>query len=460
MIEKAIQHTRQQQEAYLAQFNEFLRFPSVSTQPEHKEDVKQTAEWLATEMRRIGLKDVQVFPTEGSPVVYGQWLEAGPGIPTLLVYGHYDVQPPEPLEAWQSPPFEPTLRDGRIYARGASDNKGQHFSHLKAIESILTVNGRLPLNIKVCIDGEEESGSPNLPDFVARNKDLLAADSVVISDGAMAGEGRPSIQYACRGVIDFELHIKGPDRDLHSGSYGGTVHNPGQALAEIVAALHGEDGRVAVPGFYDGVIELTAEERELLARVDYQLPQWQDDTGAKQPWGEPEHTLLERMTARPTLEVNGMWSGYTGDGSKTIIPADAHLKFSCRLVAAQDPDKIAEQVTGYIRQIAPPTVDIEVYSLIGCQAAVAPFQGPEVEAAHKALSETWGVEAVISRMGGTLPVVAEFQKHLGTPFVLVPFGLDDNRHSPNEHYRLDYLQRGIESAIRYYYHLAKALEYT
>jgi acetylornithine deacetylase/succinyl-diaminopimelate desuccinylase-like protein len=459
MIEQAIEYAHRKRKEHLSQLVEFLRFPSVSTQPEHKKDIRKAADWLAADMRRIGLEGVQVFPTDGSPIVYGEWLEAGEDKPTLLIYGHYDVQPADPLEDWISPPFEPTIRKERVYARGASDNKGQHFSHLKAVESILQTNGTLPLNLKFCIDGEEEAGSPSLPGFIELHKPLLACDSILVSDGAMAGEGRPSIQYASRGIVDFKISVRAPGRDLHSGSYGGTVHNPAQALAEIISKLHDEKGRVTVPGFYDSVVKLTDEERKLLAKVNYTIERWQADTGARVPWGEKEYTLLERMTARPTLEVNGMWGGYIGDGMKTIIPEDAGAIFSCRLVPAQHPEEIAEFVIEHIKRLTPPTVEVEIEAMDRCAAAVASYKGPEIDAAFKAQAEVWQVEPVISRMGGSLPVVSEFQQQLGASFVLLPFGLDDNRHSPNEHYRLDYFYRGIESAIRYYYHLAEALSF-
>lgn len=451
----ALQHAAQHHETYLGQLIEFLRFPSISTLSQHRPDIQRTAEWLAAEMARIGLLDVQVMPTDGCPVVFGQHLAAGPDAPTVLLYGHYDVQPVDPLSAWHSPPFEPAVRDGAIYARGASDNKGQHFCHLKAIESMLAANRELPLNIKLCIDGEEESGSPNLPPFIAAHQDLLACDHIVISDGSMAGEDRPSIQYACRGVIDLEMHVRGPNRDLHSGSFGGTVHNPAQALAEIISSLHDQHGRVAIPGFYDDVLELRPEERQLLARVGYSQAQWQGDTGLQQSWGETAYSLLERMTARPTCEVNGIWGGFSGEGGKTIIPAEAGAKLSCRLVAKQDPERIGQLIVQHIQDTCPATVAVEVKVMQGARAAVTPFEGPLIKAAARALQEVWGVEAVISRMGGSLPVVAEFQQHLGVPFVLIPLGLDDNRHSPNEHYRLDYFRRGIQTAIRFYHYLAQ-----
>ncbi|MFC1936286.1 dipeptidase [Chloroflexota bacterium] len=453
-MQNAIQYAKDNREAFLAQLIEFLSIPSISTLPEHKADVERAAEWLAAEMRRIGLENVQVIETSGNPVVFGQRLDAGPGAPTVLIYGHYDVQPVDPLEAWESPPFEPQLRDGRVYARGASDNKSQHFSHLKAVEAILETAGKLPLNLKFCIDGEEEVGSPSVPELLESHLELLACDSILISDGAMAGEDQPSIEYALRGIVDFDVLVYGPGRDLHSGSYGGTVHNPAQAVSEIVAALHDKDGRVTIPGFYDDVAPLSEHERETLARVPFDEAQWRVDTGAPRPWGEAEYSLLERMTARPTCEVNGIWGGFSGEGMKTIIPAEAGVKISMRLVAEQDPDKIAASFERYVGELAPDTVLVEVVHHTGCRAAVSAYDGPETEAAAEAYRHVWENEAVISRAGGSLPIVAEFQRNLKAPFVLMPLGLDDNRHSPNEHYRLDYYEKGVETAIRYYYALA------
>jgi acetylornithine deacetylase/succinyl-diaminopimelate desuccinylase-like protein len=329
------------------------------------------------------------------------------------------------------------------------------FSHVKAIESMLAANGRLPVNVKFCLDGEEEVGSPNLAPFVKEHKSLLAADSVLVSDGAMISSQQPTIGYALRGVVFGEIRVRGPRRDLHSGSYGGAVHNPAQALAEIVAALHRADGRVAIPGFYDSVVPLSESERERLQQIPYGQKQWQEETGAPQPWGESDYTLLERMTARPTCEVNGLWGGFQGEGVKTIIPAEAGAKISMRLVAGQDPDRIARLFADYVESLAPETVQLVVSMQPGAAAAVTDPDSPQIQAAVKAYQDGWGASPVLSRGGGSLPVIATFQGELGAPFVLMPFGLDDNRHSPNEHYHLDHFGRGIDTAIHYYYYLAE-----
>ena len=455
MLQSALEYARANRERYLDQLFDLLRIPSVSTLSEHKPDIQRAAEWLAADMRRVGLKNVEVLPTDGNPVVYGEWLEAGSDAPTVLIYGHYDVQPADPLELWETPPFEPQVRDGEIYARGASDDKGQMFTHIKAIESILATEGRLPINVKLIFEGEEEVGSPSLGPFVVANKEKLAADSSLISDGRIVGPDCPSIVYALRGLTYMEIRIRGPKRDLHSGGYGGSVHNPAQALAEIIAALHDEQGRVTIPGFYDRVRPLSEEERAALRKVPYSLEQWQEETGLEKPWGEPEYTLLERITARPTCEVNGIWGGFQGEGSKTVIPAEAGAKISMRLVPDQDPDEIARLFAGYVESLAPDTVTVEVIKHVGGWPAITPIDSPEMRAAARAYEAAWGVAPVFTREGGSIPIVATFQKELNAPAVLMGFGLDDNVHSPNEHFRLAHFYRGIDTVIHYYYYLVE-----
>ncbi len=455
MIETAVSINQSDRQQYLDQLIAFLRIPSISTLSEHQADVRRAAEWLAADLTRIGLDHVQLAETAGNPVVYANWLHAGDNMPTVLVYGHYDVQPVDPLDLWESDPFEPTLRNGCLYARGISDNKAQLFTHVKAIESMLVGNGRLPVNVKLCFDGEEEIGSPNIESFVKTNQTLLAADLVLISDGAMIGTDQPSIDYGLRGVISAEIHVSGPYRDLHSGSYGGSVHNPAQAVAEIVAALHHPDGSVAIPGFYDDVTSLSPTERALLKQVPYDETQWRDETGAPQPWGEPAFTFYERMTARPTCEVNGLWGGFQGEGFKTIIPAKAGAKISMRLVENQDANKIARQFVEFVESLVPNTVQVTVNVQAGADAAVTPYNSPTIRAAMQAYEAGWNATPVLSRGGGSLPIVATFQRELGTPFVLMPFGLDDNRHSPNEHYRLDHFDKGLDTAVYFYHFLSE-----
>lgn len=455
MIESAVSYTRSNQQRYLDQLIAFLRIPSISTLSEHQNDIWRAADWLAADLKRIGLDHVQLIETAGNPVVYGEWLHAGDQVPTVLVYGHYDVQPVDPLDQWVSPPFDPTLRDGRLYARGASDNKAQLFTHVKAIESMLGGNGRLPVNIKLCFDGEEEIGSPHLEPFVQAHRSLLAADLVLVSDGAMIRSDQPSIDYALRGVISAEIRVTGPKRDLHSGSYGGSVHNPAQAIAEIVVALHHPDGAVAIPGFYEDVATLSPAERSLLQQVPYDVVQWQEETGAPQPWGEPEFSFYERMTARPTCEVNGLWGGFQGEGFKTIIPAEAGAKISMRLVENQDAQKISGQFVTYVKSLVPDTVQASITVQAGADAAVTPYESSFIEAAMRAYETAWGATPVLSRGGGSLPIVATFQRELHAPFVLMPFGLDDNRHSPNEHYRLDHFEKGLDTAVTFYTYLSE-----
>ena len=454
-LQDALAHARSHREFFLSQLCDFLRFPSISTLPDYRPAIWQTAAWLKQEMERIGLHNSQIIETSGHPVVYGEWLEAGADAPIVLVYGHYDVQPPDPLALWHSPPFEPTFSEDKVYARGASDNKAQMFSQLKAVESWLAATGSVPVNVKFCLDGEEEIGSPSLEPFVMANRELLKAHSILISDGPMLQADQPTIDYALRGVVMAEIQVSGPKRDLHSGNYGGAVHNPAQAVAELVAKLHDENGRVTIPGFYDDVLPLTMAERDLLQQLPYSLEQWREETGAPLPWGEPDFTLLERMTARPTCEVNGIWGGFAGTGSKTVLPAEAGAKITMRLVAQQDPAHIAQLFQEYVLSLAPPTVTVKVTAGAGSAAAVTPYDSPQIEAAFRAYEVGWGAKPLLSRAGGSLPIIAAFQRELDIPFVLMPFGLDDNRHSPNEHYHLSHFYKGIETAVHYYLFLGE-----
>lgn len=451
MKTKALSYARNNQSKFLAQLQEYLRIPSISTLPDHTADIHRAAEWIAAHLLEIGLKDVQVLPSEGHPFVFAERLDH-PNQPTVLLYGHYDVQPVDPRDQWARDPFGAEIADGKIWARGASDNKGQHFAHLKAIESILATDGQLPVNLKILLEGEEESGSGNIDAFILANKRLLQADLGVISDGAMA-PGQPAIHYGLRGIVALEIYVQGPGRDLHSGSYGGTVLNPIQALAELLSQLHDKSGRVTIPGFYDRVRTLTEDERELLAQAGYTLDQWQKDTGAWHPWGEEAFNLLERIGARPTCEFNGIWGGYQGEGVKTIIPAAAGAKITLRLVPHQDPNEIAHLFREYVERLAPKQVKVEVFYHSGSWPALLPINSPEIQAAARAIEETWGKKPVFALGGGSLPVVSAFQRHLAVPFVLLPLGLDDNRHSPNEHLGLEYFEKGIETAIRLYEHL-------
>lgn len=439
-----------QADVFREQLKDLLRIPSVSTQPEFAPDVRRAADWLANDMRRIGLRHVELFSTPRHPIVYGEWLEAGTDAPTVLIYGHYDVQPATLDDGWSSDPFEPVERDDDLYARGASDDKGQLFAQLKAVESLLASETKSPVNLKLMFEGEEEVGSEHLSGFIVQQAARLAADVCVISDTAMLAPDQPSLIYSLRGLTYMEIHVHGPRQDLHSGVFGGTVHNPAQALAEIIARLHKPDGSIAVPGFYDDVKLLDDEERAELARTDWSEDKWRAATGAPQPWGEREFSLRERIGARPTLEVNGLLSGFTAAGAKTVLPASAMAKVSCRLVADQDSRRIYELVRDFVAQITPPTVTSAVHLLNNAEPGFVDIHAPAMQAAITAYEQHWGKRPVFVREGGTLPVVTDFVKVLGAPVILLGFGLDDDgAHGPDEHFSLTHFHRGIDTAITF-----------
>ena len=445
----AQEYARQHHAQVVDELIEFLKIPSISTMPEHRPDIRRAAEWAVANLRAIGF-EARLYETPGNPIVYGEWLKAGPDAPTVLVYGHYDVQPVDPIELWQTPPFEPTVRDGNLYARGAADDKGQVFAHIKAAQALLETTGKLPVNLKFIIEGEEENGSPSLEPFIAAHADLLAADAVLISDTHSRSLDQPTIVYALRGMSYMEIEVFGPRRDLHSGSYGGMVHNPAQALCEIIAQLHDADGKITVPGFYDRVRSLGAEERAELDKAPYTESELKAETGVPAAWGEPEYRLHERTGARPTLEVNGLVSGWTGAGAKTVLPSKALAKVSCRLVADQDPDEIYALVKAYVAQITPPTVRSEVRLLHKGSSAITDRHSPVMQAAIAAFEEGWGARPIFTREGGSIPVVADFQRILGAPVVLMGFGLpDDALHAPNEKFTLECLYRGIATSISF-----------
>jgi acetylornithine deacetylase/succinyl-diaminopimelate desuccinylase-like protein len=443
-------------ERYVEELGELLRIPSVSALSERNEDTRRCAEWLAGHMRSIGLQQVQVMETPGHPVVYAEWRGAEPGAPTALVYGHYDVQPVEPLELWDSPPFEPSVRDGKLFARGAADDKGQLFMHLKAVEAHLEAHGALPINLKFLLEGEEEVGSPSLDPFIEAHRDLLACDVAVISDTNMFAHGLPSITYGLRGVAYLQVDVYGPASDLHSGHFGGTLMNPAEALARMLAALKDERGRVLVPGFYDRVRELTPEEREAWRALPFDEGEYARELGVPELWGEEGCTSLERRWARPTLEVNGVWGGWTGEGAKTVIPAEAHAKLSCRLVPDQDPDEISELLAARLRELRLPGTRVEVTKMHTGRPALIPLGRPELRAGGRALERGFGKEAVYIREGGSIPVVATFEALLGVPTVLMGVGLpDENAHAPNEWLLLDNFHGGVRSAAALYEELAR-----
>jgi acetylornithine deacetylase/succinyl-diaminopimelate desuccinylase-like protein len=448
MLSRVLDYAREQRERYTQDLLEYLAIPSVSAQPEHARDVKMAALWLAEHLRHIGLR-AELMATDGHPVVYAEWSGQDHHRPTVLIYGHYDVQPAEPFALWQSDPFKPSLRDGYIYARGASDNKGQHLAHVKAVASYLGCDGTLPVNVKFLLEGEEEIGSPNLGDFIAKHRDLLACDCVVISDGSLHSPTQPVLTYGLRGLAGFEVHVRCLAHDVHSGHYGGNVQNPALALAQILAALKDAQGRVTVPGFYDDVRSLSDDERQALAHIPYSEADIVRETGASQAFGEPGFTINERRGARPTLEVNGMWSGYTGLGSKTIIPATAHAKITCRLVPYQDPMKVIQSVQAAMRAAAPPGATLSFSEERGAPASLIALDAAEVRAAARAAQRTYGNPPLYELEGGSIPIVHDFQSQLGKPIILLGFGLpEDNIHAPNERFALRCYEKGIEASIR------------
>ena len=411
---------------------DLLRIPSVSCRSEHNTDTARAADWVANALRTIGLT-ATVHPTKGHPVVVGEWRKAEPGSKTVLIYGHYDVQPVEPLELWHSPPFEPTVRDGKIFARGSVDDKGQLFLHVKALEAHLAKRGKLPVNIIVLAEGEEEVGSENLADFVESHKDLLKCDAVVISDSSMFAPGLPSILSSLRGLAYFEIRVQGPASDLHSGIYGGAVMNPAMALARILATMHDADGHIAIPGFYDAVRDWGVEARKDIRALPFNEENFRSETGSPALFGEKNYSTLERLWMRPTCEVNGMLSGYTGEGAKTVLPAHAMAKVSCRLVPDQTPDQIEKLMRAHVTRVVLPGITVTVHQLHGGTPWRANLDGPLFDAARRALATAFDREPVITGEGGSIPVVGDFQRILKAPVLLVGFGLPgENAHAPNE----------------------------
>jgi acetylornithine deacetylase/succinyl-diaminopimelate desuccinylase-like protein len=439
---------------FINELLDLLRIPSVSADPKYKADVARCAEAVKQRLIEAGLDQVEVCPTAGHPIVYGQKI-VDPKKPTVLVYGHYDVQPPDPLELWDSGPFDPVIKDGMIYARGSADDKGQFYMHVKAIETMMK-NGGLPCNVKVMIEGEEEVGSDNLGIFVSNNKEKLAADVVLISDTSMIANDVPSINTGLRGLSYLEVEVTGPNRDLHSGVYGGAVANPINALCEMIASLHDQDRRITIPGFYDAVKELSKAERDALAEAPFNEDAYMKDLGIDAVRGEKGYTTEERSSIRPTLDVNGIWGGYIGEGAKTVLPSKAYAKISMRLVPDQKSDVITKLFADHFVKIAPPGVKVEVRPHHGGEAAVTPIDSPAYQAASLAMEETFGKKPIPTRGGGSIPIVALFEAELGLKTVLFGFGLDsDNIHSPNEKYGVFNYMQGIRSIPRFFHHFAR-----
>jgi acetylornithine deacetylase/succinyl-diaminopimelate desuccinylase-like protein len=445
-----LSYIEQNSDRYLKELTALLAIPSVSTDPERVPDIRRCAEWLAEHMRGIGLENIEIMQTAGHPVVYADWMHAQ-GKPTILVYGHYDVQPAEPLEKWTSPPFEATVRGEDLFARGASDDKGQAFVHLKAVEAYLKTQGSLPLNIKFLLEGEEEIGSEHLDDFVRGNAAKLKADLVLVSDTSMFAKGVPSVCYGLRGLAYMQIDLVGPNRDLHSGSYGGSVLNPIQALSDIISKLHDTNGRVTIPGFYDDVRKLSAAERSAYKRLPWSDARYARELGVKELYGEKGFTTLERLWARPTLECNGIWGGFTGEGAKTVLPSTASAKISMRLVPDQQSGKVAKLFERYIKKIAPKSVTVTVKSLHGGEPAITPIESPGVRAAVIALERGFGKKPLYQREGGSIPIVVQFKKLLKIDTVLLGFGIpEENAHAPDEFLHLPNFFGGIRTVAHFY----------
>ena len=455
-MQDALSYAETHFDDFVSQLEELLRIPSISTDSEYAHEVQRAANWLADHFSAIGVQHAEVIATDGHPVVYAEHV-VDDDRPTVLVYGHYDVQPPDPLELWTSPPFEPTRKNGTLYARGACDDKGQMFMHAKAAEAYLQQEGDLPVNLKFVIEGEEETGSKHLVPFIEAHKDRLAdADVVLISDTAMFSHDAPSITYGLRGMAYAEITLTGPNRDLHSGIYGGGVENPINALADLISQLHDADHRITIPGFYDAVQDLTEDERQTYRELPFDEAAWKDEIGLDAVKHEAGYTLLECLSGRPTLDVNGIWGGYTGEGAKTVLPAKAHAKISMRLVPDQRAADIYDKLEAYLQDLTPPTMTLEFSRLHGGKPVLVDRDHPAMQAAADAVEHVYGQAPHFVRNGGTIPVVANFKDHLGLDSVLMGFGLDsDAIHSPNEHFGLDRFHKGIEAIIRFHHTFAE-----
>lgn len=450
-------YQQQHKERFLNELLELLRIPSVSARSEHKDDMLACAEKVKQRLLEAGADKAEIMPTHGHPAVYGEKI-IDPSKPTVLVYGHYDVQPPDPLELWHSGPFDPVIKDGKIYARGSADDKGQFYMHVKALETLVQTNS-LPVNIKFLIEGEEEIGSKHLGDFIKEHKDLLKADVILISDSAMLSVENPSLDIGVRGLVYVEVEVTGPNRDLHSGVYGGAVANPATILAKMIASLHDENNHITIPGFYDDVVESTDAERAEMAKAPYSEEEYKNDLGVKELWGEKGYSTNERTGIRPTLEVNGIWGGYTGEGAKTVLPAKAFAKISCRLVPNQKTEKMTALVIEHLEKMAPPYVTVKVTNLHGGDPYMTPVDSVEYKAASRAMETSFGKTPIPVRGGGSIPITALFESVLGIKTVFLGFGLDsDNLHSPNEKFDLFNFYKGIET-IPYFHKYYAEMKY-
>lgn len=453
-LQKLDGYFTEQRDEHLGQLKDFLRIPSISSLSEHKDDMQKAAEWLKDSFQKAGLENLSIDETDGHPVVYADWLHAE-GKPTILVYGHYDVQPVDPLNLWESAPFEPEIRDNKLYARGASDDKGQVFMHVKAVEALIKQTGSLPVNVKFFIEGEEEIGSPNLEKYIEANQDKLAADIIVISDTGMQGPGHPAVCYGLRGLCGVQIDMQGAKSDLHSGLYGGGVANPIHALAEVLASFRDQEGTIAIEGFYDTVRPLSDEEREAYKALGFDEEELKEEVGVTELFGEKGFSYLERTWTRPTLEVNGIFGGFSGEGIKTVLPAEAGAKITCRLVPDQDPDDIIEKLKAHIEQHKPAGVTVTVSEFDKGKPFITPFDHPAIQAAGRSYEKVYNVPTAYIRGGGSIPIVAAFDEILQLPVVLMGFGLSsENFHAPNEHFHLENFDQGLRVIGDYYHEIA------
>lgn len=449
------EYQEKNKDRFLDEMLELLRIPSISAKSEHKQDMRACAELVKQRLLNAGADKAEVMETAGHPVVYGEKI-IDASKPTVLVYGHYDVQPADPLELWHSGPFEPVIKDGKVFARGSADDKGQFYMHVKALETLIKTDS-LTNNVKFLIEGEEEVGSPNLGTFVADHKELLKADVILISDSAMLSMENPSLDIGVRGLSYIEVEVTAANRDLHSGVYGGAVANPITILAKMIASCHDENNHITIPGFYDDVVEATEEERALMAKAPFDEEEYKQDLGVQELWGEKGYTTNERTGIRPTLEINGIWGGYTGEGAKTVLPSKATAKISARLVPNQSSVKITEMLLAHFRKIAPPSVTVNAFEHHGGEAYMTPIDSKAYKAAAKAIKETFGKEPIPVRGGGSIPICSILEKELGIKIVFMGFGLDsDNLHSPNEKFNLENYYKGIETIPYFHKFFAEA----
>jgi len=446
-VEKVIEYVKTNLDNYVEELKDYLRIPSVSTTDVHKKDMVICANFVSDKLKTAGMKKVKIFKTERHPLVYAEWMGA-PGKPTVLIYGHFDVQPVDPIELWDTKPFEPTIRDGKIFARGADDNKGQNFVHIKAVEAVMKLQKKLPLNIKFIIEGEEEVGSESLSKFLKENKKLLACDAILISDTSLYGPGIPTINYGLRGLSYFEIEITGPDRDLHSGSFGGAIANPINELAKLISKLHDKNGKVTIPGFYKDVQKLSKVEKNNFADLKFSDKNFAREYKVGELYGEKGYSTLERLWVRPTLDCNGIIGGFTDEGAKTVLPSKATAKISMRLVPNQELKTIEKEFVKYVKSLVPKTVKIKITNMHGGHPVIIPLESKAMKAAAVATSKAFGKKTVFTREGGSIPIVVDFMKQLKSPAVLMGLGLDtDNIHSPNEHFDLSSFEKGIFSSI-------------